>query len=186
MSADEVGTRPTGAIALLDIGRLLVPWRLAEIAQAHLRDVGRDEKEGFALWIGRREGRVFAVDETLIPEQQGLRFDTGVCVTVSGEELFRINRYLYATGRQLVAQLHSHPTHAYHSETDDTYPIATLAGAFSLVIPDFAVRDFSLDECAVYRLIPGDGWVAMSRPAVRRIIRIEHEPRTPEPTNAWR
>jgi hypothetical protein len=170
VSAPDPSGLPSPASGFLDLEELLVPRRLADQAQAHLRAAGRDGNEGFALWIGRRQSRHFLVDETLIPEQRGLRFDTGVCVTVGSEELFRINKYLYASGRQLVAQLHSHPTDAYHSETDDTYPIATTAGAFSLVIPDFAVRPFSLEECAVYRLVPRDGWLEFPTPAVHRVI----------------
>jgi hypothetical protein len=172
MSASPNPVQRSTSMGFLDLEELVVPRRLADAAQKHLREVGRSGNEGFALWIGRRTGRVFHVDETLIPEQRGLQFNSGVCVTVGSEELFRINKYLYATGRQLVAQLHSHPTDAYHSETDDAYPIATTAGSFSLVVPDFAARPFSLDECAVYRLVPGDGWLEFPAPAVRRLIRI--------------
>ena len=170
-AANSPTAAPTVA-GFLDLEALLVPQRLADESQAHLRAVGRSGHEGFALWIGTREGRTFRVDETVIPAQRGLRYDTGVCVRVDSDELFRINRYLYQTGRQLVAQLHSHPTDAYHSETDDTYPIATTAGAFSLVIPDFAIRPFALAECAVYRLVPGDGWLAFPPRAVARVIQL--------------
>ncbi|MFL5560845.1 MAG: Mov34/MPN/PAD-1 family protein [Gemmatimonadaceae bacterium] len=153
---------------LLD--RLLVPRSLADSAQRHLRKVGRSGNEGFALWAGRFQGREFVVEETIIPAQHAMRCETGVCVRVDGDELFRINRHLYSIGRLLVAQLHSHPTEAYHSETDDEYPIATTAGAFSLVIPDFAVRDFALDDCAVYRLVPGQGWLEFPATAVRAVV----------------
>lgn len=156
----------------LDLESLVVPRRLADLAQQHMRSVGKKGHEGFALWIGRRVDETFFVDETLIPEQRGLCFADGVCVTVSGQELFRINQYLFASGRQLIAQLHSHPTDAYHSETDDTYPIATVAGAFSLVVPDFAARPFSLRECAVYRLVPGEGWIDFPATAVNRVIQL--------------
>jgi hypothetical protein len=159
-------------MGFLDLQELIIPRRLADAAQAHMRAVGRNGNEGFALWIGKRIGDAFHVDETLIPEQTGLCFDGGVCVTVGGEELFRINRYLFDTRRQMIAQLHSHPTDAYHSETDDAFPIATVAGAFSLVVPDFAVRPFSLDDCAVYRLVPGEGWLEFPAPAVARVIHL--------------
>lgn len=165
-------TATSSATGFLDLDTLFVPRRLADEAQAHLRAVGRTGYEGFALWIGTRDGRTFRVDETLIPAQRGLRYDTGVCVRVDSDELFRINRYLYQTGRQLVAQLHSHPTDAYHSETDDMYPIATTVGAFSLVVPDFAVRPFALGECAVYRLVPGNGWLEFPPLAVTRVIHL--------------
>ena len=175
MSTAPNPPRPVAATGFLDLKAVHVPRSLADAAQQHLRAVGRHGNEGFALWIGRRDGHDFRVDETVIPEQRGLQSATGVCVTVGSDELFRINKYLYATGRQLVAQLHSHPTDAYHSETDDSFPIATTAGAFSLVIPDFAVRPFSLDECAVYRLVPGDGWLEFPTPAVRRVIRLTND-----------
>jgi len=175
MSTEPGRPRQGGATGFLDLEELVVPRHLADVAQAHLRAVGRRGNEGFALWIGRRNENAFRVEETLIPEQRGLRFNSGVCVTVGSEELFRINRYLYSTGRQLVAQIHSHPTEAYHSETDDSYPIATTAGAFSLVVPDFAVRPFSLDECAVYRLVPGDGWLEFPASAVRRAIQLTED-----------
>lgn len=165
----EVSTALAG---FLNLTELRVPRRLADEAQAHLRAVGQVGNEGFALWSGRREGNVFTVAETLIPVQRGLQFQTGVCVTVGADELFRINRHLYTTGQQLVAQLHSHPTEAYHSETDDTFPIATTVGAFSLVVPDFAVRPFSLEECAVYRLVEDDGWLDFPPEAVRRVIHL--------------
>lgn len=152
--------------------RLVVPRRFADAAQAHMRSVGLSGNEGFALWLGHRDGVRFDVDETLIPQQQGRRVGRGVCVTVDGDELFRINRYLYDTGRQLIAQLHSHPTEAYHSETDDTFPIATTAGAFSIVVPDFAVRPFALHDCAVYRLVPDQGWLELPLSAVRRVIQV--------------
>jgi len=148
----------TGFLALTQV---VVPVSLADFANEHLRRVGRDGYEGFALWAGVREEEVFHVTECIIPAQSGLRYENGVCVRVEGDELFRLSVHLFEAGLQLVAQLHSHPGSAYHSDTDDTFPIATTAGAFSLVVPDFACAPFALDRCAVYRLIPGDGWVEL-------------------------
>jgi hypothetical protein len=162
----------TSKLGFLDLDRVLVPWSLALAANDHLRTVGRRGCEGFALWAGRREGDEFRVVETVIPAQQGLRSPNGVCVTVDREELFRLNVYLYERGLTLIAQLHSHPGQAYHSETDDTFPIATTAGAFSLVIPDFAVQPFTLNNCATYRLIPGRGWVEIDPLVVRDLIHL--------------
>lgn len=159
----------------LELTQVVVPASLADFANDHLRRIGRDGYEGFALWAGVREGDVFYVRECIVPEQSGLRYDDGVCVRVDGDELFRLSVHLYEAGLQLVAQLHSHPGSAYHSDTDDTFPIATTAGAFSLVVPDFARAPFALDRCAVYRLIPGDGWVELCGDALRIIEVVEDE-----------
>ncbi len=160
------------ARGFLDLDHVLVPTHLAEAAQQHLRAVGRKELEGFALWVGRSTNGVFHVDQTIIPAQSGLRFVEGVCVRVDGDELFRINQHLYAHGLSLIAQLHSHPGEAYHSETDDTYPIATTVGALSLVVPDFAVRPFALSDCAVYRLSQGGEWAELESDAVQSLVHL--------------
>ncbi len=150
-----------------------VPRRRVEEAHEHLALVGRRGLEGFALWAGTLAGDVFRVSDTIIPEQTGLRSDLGVCVTVDGRELHRINVWLHGRGLTLVAQLHSHPAEAYHSPTDDAFPIATTTGSLSLVVPDFAATPFSLETCAVYRLLPPRGWVELSPEEARELIVIE-------------
>ena len=75
---------------------------------------------------------------------------------MEGNALHELNVWLRRNGERLVAQVHSHPTDAYHSGMDDDFAIVTAAGSLSLVVPDFAVRAFSVAECAVYRLT-GDG-----------------------------
>ena len=57
---------------------------------------------------------------------------------VSGEALFKVNKILYERDEILGGQVHTHPTSAFHSSTDDHYPLVTLLGALSLVLPDFA------------------------------------------------
>jgi hypothetical protein len=156
----------------LDIENVVVTRRLAELSQEHLRMMGAEGCEGFALWAGVRNGTRFRVTETIIPEQEGLRYGEGVCVRVDAPELFRLNMYLYERQLNLVAQLHSHPTDAFHSETDDAFPIATTTGALSLVIPNFAVDDFSVDTCAVYRLLPENGWTELSASEASRLISV--------------
>jgi hypothetical protein len=145
----------------LTLTRVVVPASLADYANESLRRIGRDGYEGFALWAGVREGDVFYVTECIVPAQSGLRNGDGVCVRVEGDELFKLSVHLFESGLQLVAQLHSHPGDAYHSETDDTFPIATTVGAFSLVVPHFASSPFALERCAIFRLLPSEGWVEL-------------------------
>lgn len=156
----------------LDLASVLVPADLAEAAQEHLRETGEHGFEGLALWAGRRSGDVFTVEQTIIPKQESLRLKGGLCYRVDADELHKINCHLYEHGHMLIAQLHSHPDEAYHSPVDDDFAIATTVGAFSLVIPDFAVRPFSLQECAVYRLMPGDGWVRQRDADVQALIKL--------------
>jgi hypothetical protein len=158
---------------LAHVKRVVVPSACVEEAYTHLRRVGQQGLEGFALWAGELDGDTFLVRANIIPEQRGLRSDLGVCVVVGGDELHRINVWLYEHRMTLIAQLHSHPDDAYHSTTDDTYPIATTTGSLSLVVPDFASNPFSLENCAVYRLFPPRGWVELSGDEADRLIVFE-------------
>jgi hypothetical protein len=158
---------------LAHVKKVIVPSACVEEAHSHLRRVGHEGLEGFALWAGELNGDTFLVRANIIPEQHGLRSDLGVCVVVGGDELHRINVWLYEHDMTLIAQLHSHPNEAYHSTTDDTYPIATTIGSLSLVVPDFAREKFSLSNCAVYRLRPPHGWVKLSLDEVELLIAFE-------------
>jgi len=157
---------------LVKVQSVRVPRSLALDAHAHLQRVGMQGLEGFALWAGVREADTFDVRATLIPKQVGLRLEHGVCVTVGAEELHRLNVWLYEHQMTLVAQLHSHPTDAYHSDTDDVYPIATTIGSLSIVVPDFARQPFSLARCAVYRLMLRSGWTRLSTAEASQLVSI--------------
>lgn len=158
---------------LTTVKSVRVPRELALKAHAYLRQVGLQGAEGFALWAGVLRDEVFRVTHTRIPVQHHLHTDGGILVVVDSDELLRTNLWLYEEGLTLVAQLHSHPTAAYHSETDDALPIVAAVGGLSLVAPDFARRPFSLADYAVYRLTPEDGWVELADDEVRELIVIK-------------
>lgn len=156
---------------LLDALSVEVPHKLALEAHAHLAQVGRQGLEGMVLWAGVVEDKIARVRHTVVPGQTALQLPDGVCVVVAADELHRLNVWLYREGLTLVAQLHSHPTEAYHSETDNLFPIATSVGSLSLVVPDFASQTFALARCAVYRLLPERGWVRLSTSEAEKLIR---------------
>lgn len=147
--------------------------------QRHLRSTGRHGLEGMALWAGVVEGSAAKIIEVIIPQQDGLRTEHGLAVTVPGPELHRINVHLFKNKLRLIAQVHSHPTEAYHSDTDDRYAIATALGSFSIVVPDFATGPFDINDFATYRLLKGrwpwdrsPRWRALSPKAAAQTIRI--------------
>jgi hypothetical protein len=93
-------------------------------------------------------------------------------VRVEGDELHRLNVWLFENHEELAAQVHSHPTEAYHSGTDDTYPIVTMRGGLSVVVPDFARAGLRGDGVANYRL-GKSGWDELSLEESRRLIEYE-------------
>jgi hypothetical protein len=155
---------------IASIIRVDVPVRVTEESNAHLREMGRSRMEGFCLWAGMRLDDVFKVSHCIVPRQTAYRTTEGVFVRVDEEGLHELNVWLYENGVNLIAQLHSHPTEAYHSELDDTFPITTQIGSFSLVIPDFASQPFDLQNCAVYRLSGSSEWRFLPHEEARQII----------------
>jgi hypothetical protein len=137
---------------LSDVTELRVPGQVLAEGYASMRMAGRMGLEGMVLWAGQQQDALFRVTQLIVPKQRGLRTPDGLCAVVDGDELARLKMHLYRSSLDLVAQVHTHPGAAYHSETDDKYAIATTIGCFSIVVPSFAVRDFPLAECAVYRL----------------------------------
>jgi hypothetical protein len=156
----------------LEVNEVRAPKEVIADTQAHLREVGRKGLEGVALWAGKHTAGIFTVERAIIPSQKAFRTEQGLLYTVGPEELHRINVWLYENQMTLIAQIHSHPGAAYHSETDDSYPIVTTVGALSLVVPDFARAPFELENCAVYRLFSGRGWVELSTTEAEQLIQI--------------
>lgn len=158
---------PLQSIASVRVSRLVI-----DATQSHLRQMGSKGFEGFVLWVGRAQGEVFDVTVAAVPQQRAVRSDRGTYVTVEADELHRLNVWLFTHQLVLLGQVHSHPGEAYHSETDDAYPVATTVGCYSLVVPDFAVRPFSFDRCAVYKLNLRGDWDEVPDAAVRRVFSI--------------
>jgi hypothetical protein len=159
-------------MGLLDIDRVRVPRRVAAATQAWLREAGVQGLEGIVLWAGTKAGNTFSVSHAIAPKQHGVRSAEGVAVAVDSAELHRLNVWLFDNNLRLIAQIHSHPGAAYHSATDDAFPIATTAGSLSLVVPDFACRPFDLRECSVYRLSAQGVWLPLPTSHVLSLIEI--------------
>lgn len=148
-----------------------LPMAALAAAYRHFREMGERGCEGVALWVGRGDGDHFTITETVIPGQKGIRSDSGLAYVVEQAELHRLNVWLYENQLRLIAQIHSHPTEAYHSSTDDAFPIMTTDGGFSVVVPDFGMGRPDLGSCAVYRLI-GHSWRELKPSQVAASFRI--------------
>lgn len=148
---------------LLAIKTFVVPADVVLGTAEFLREVGQRGAEGFVLWCGRKETvDQFRFTSAYIPEQRAYKTEHGLLVVVEGEALFRMNKQLYERGEILGGQVHTHPTSAYHSDTDDHYPLVTLIGALSLVIPNFAREaPENKSNWAYYRLRDYGRWAPL-------------------------
>ena len=156
---------------IAEVAELRVPSEVLIDGYKFMRSAGRLRLEGMVLWAGKQAGTIFTVTELIVPEQKGLRTADGVCAVVEADELARLNVHLYRRELELIAQVHTHPTEAYHSSTDDQYAIATTIGCYSIVVPNFAVVNYALSECAVYRLDVAGRWLEVDESALpNRIV----------------
>ncbi len=145
-------------MTLVDVDRFQVPSEIAKQTEETLRRAGSEGYEIFVLWSGRHRGNLFQIQTPHVPKQTSYRLRTGLCVRVEGQELHRLNVWLYEAGEILAVQVHAHPTEAFHSETDDTYPIVATLGGLSIVAPNFCRHGLFTKDTAIYRLESG-GWI---------------------------
>ena len=149
-----------------------VSRNICDETDAQLREAGRSGAERFVLWSGIVERNSFHVRTMHVPRQTAYRLSEGLCVRVEGDELHRLNVWLFEHRERLAVQVHSHPTDAYHSDTDDAFPIVTTRGGLSLVVPDFGrigVRD---PHIALYRL-GMSGWDELGPKEAQALLQFE-------------
>ncbi len=153
---------------LLDVDAFEVSRKVVVKTEQALVAAGRKGYELFVLWSGQVHDSTFVVQTPHIPKQTSYRLQTGLCVRVAGDELHRLNVWLFDAGQILGVQVHAHPTDAYHSETDDSYPIVATLGGLSIVAPDFCRSGLFSTGTAMYRL-NDHGWTEQAGNVVRVI-----------------
>ena len=154
------------------IRQFVVPGDLASQTDEHLRAAGIEGVERFVLWTGVVADDRLSIRTMHVPKQVASRAPQGLYVRVDGDELHRLNRWLFENGQRLAIQVHSHPTDAYHSDLDDAMPIVTTRGGLSLVVPFFGKDGVRGPSTALYRLSQA-GWVEVSTAATRTLLQFE-------------
>ena len=150
-------------MTLRGVRRFRIPASALRGTVEAIRSAGQEGYELFVIWSGTRDDDVFTVAKVHIPDQVSYKLDTGLCVRIDGSELHRLNVWLYEAQQVIGVQVHSHPADAYHSDTDGTYPVATLDGSLSIVLPFFGRDGWESRDIAAYRL-GKNGWVELTGP----------------------
>ncbi len=113
---------------------LLVPQRVLDETFGFFRWCGGGRRECQVVWTSNWRSPEFiaAADH---PAHQAHAGGFTVADTWINEFWLK----LAATGMGIRVQVHTHPGTAFHSATDDMYPIIHTPGFLSLVIPKFAL-----------------------------------------------
>ncbi len=151
------------------VGGLAVPRAIREETDACLSLSDYKQIEIVVLWSAPAGEKTQRVKKVWLPRQAtGPGF-----FSIPEDELFRINKELFSIKQTLVAQVHTHPSHAFHSETDDEFATVSHEGAYSIVVPNFGTVSVSdYDNCA-YFLRRGSNWMQLSRKEARVKILFE-------------
>src|SRR2546430_2425555 len=145
---------------LSDIDHFIIPSRVRIATEDAIRKAGRDGYELFVLWTGTIQGSGFIANHAYIPNQKSYNNEGELLIRVESPALFHLNRWLFENRQLLAAQIHAHPADAYHSDTDDTFPIVTGLGGLSIVLPEFGREGFRAQGIAGYRL-DDHGWIRL-------------------------
>lgn len=155
---------------LSDIERFRISGDTLETTLAWLAEAGHHGNEAFVLWSGRRAGTTLEIRRAIKPRQTPQCTPDGLLVHVAGDALTEVNMFCYQHGEVVAAQVHAHPTEAFHSTTDDQFPLVTLLGSLSVVVPDFARRGREdIDTWTRVRLV-GDRTWATAPPEILEVV----------------
>jgi len=116
------------------------------------RECGRGECECAVYWTGPSTEQL--VDDVEHPVHKRSAFG----YEIDDHWLTEFWKRLATSRRSVRAQVHTHPGRAFHSATDDQWPIVSQAGFLSIVIPNFAAGNPSLNEALIGRLEPHGEW----------------------------
>lgn len=159
------------AVRLDSVEHISIDPGVVETTLHVLQQFGAHGCEGLVLWVGEVTEGQARITRAVVPNQTPMKSEEGVGYFIDGQVLFELNQKLSNTGLRLIAQVHSHPGEAYHSETDDRYAIVTADGGLSLVVPDFGKAPADPALWAVYRLSNG-AWRELDTVQARSLLNV--------------
>lgn len=137
---------------------LFIPEAIVKTSLLEIKHAGGQNREGFGLWLGKRNNHVEQVTEFYVPEY--VSGSAYYSVTPTGNK--NLMNYLLANRLAVLAQIHSHPDEAFHSKADDELATVTHGGGLSFVVPFFGENlnpDNFSDMVQVYQLTQDGNWI---------------------------
>jgi hypothetical protein len=126
---------------------------MLETTFEHFRHCGHGREECQALWLSpweEPEAITRVVHPKHVAEFGGFVLDDAW-----------LNAFWFELGDincGIRVQVHTHPHEAFHSETDDAFPIIHRSGFLSLVIPNFALGPVGFDDAYLTEIQPDGSW----------------------------
>lgn len=129
-----------------------------------LRSCGRGACECVVYWTGPAGEDVADAVEHPVHLRSAFGYE------IDSNWLTQFWKRLAAARRSVKAQVHTHPGEAFHSATDDRWPIVSQAGFLSIVIPEFAAGESTLQRAWIGRLQPNGTWQELASAAEALVV----------------
>jgi hypothetical protein len=129
--------------------RFGVPRELLARTFAHFRECGAGKRECQVLWTSP-----WADPKIITAVVHGEHLAHAGGFELSSQWLNQFWLELAEKNCGIRVQVHTHPVEAFHSRTDDEYPIVHSPGFLSLVIPRFAKGSIGFEEAFLAEMQP--------------------------------
>jgi hypothetical protein len=134
--------------------RYKVPFCLLSRTFDHFRRCGEGRRECQALWTSAWQSPQ-AITDVVHPLH---RANAGG-FSLDSAWLNAFWMHLADNGTGVRVQVHTHPGEAFHSSTDDAFPIVHTPGFLSLVIPNFAMGPIGFKEAYLAEIANDGRWL---------------------------
>lgn len=130
-----------------------LPRRMLDETFAIFRSCGAGERECQLYWTSPWSDPL-GLSEVVHPRHQSSSYSLSI------NDQWISSFWLDLADRELGVrvQVHTHPGEAFHSSTDDAYPLVHEVGFLSLVIPDFAHGPVGFDQAYLTEIRPDGRW----------------------------
>jgi proteasome lid subunit RPN8/RPN11 len=119
--------------------------------------------EGVALLLGRTDGITSVCVQAVRPRAKTTRGS----FEISAAEMAMVVGHATALDLQIVAQVHTHPEQAFHSDGDEEGANIRFDGFVSIVIPNYGAALPSLSDSAIYIFSRAKGWELLPLSSLR-------------------
>jgi hypothetical protein len=137
--------------------------------QELLRERGVQRREGYVVWVGEMTDRAVVRDVWPV----SARGDAAHAL-VAFDDVVALAERVHSAGWAILAQVHSHPGVAFHSEIDDDHPVSHQLGFISIVVPDFAANSPRVGW-AYYEHLGRGRWRELAGDELRRRFVVSEE-----------
>ena len=130
-----------------------IPRRMIEQTFATFRSCGENQRECQLYWLSPW-ANPNVLTEVTHPKHWSSRYG----LRIESDWINQFWNDMAERGLGVRLQVHTHPAEAFHSATDDAYPLLFDAGFLSLVIPDFAMGPVGFRNAYLTEIQPDGSW----------------------------